>query len=373
MKKITSTIIAASVLTLSFPSFAEQDFSSIYAEYKAALASEDNQKTMLLAEQALEAGKSKFGEGSLNTANLKYSLALAYKSGQQPKQAMELMDEVIEDYKNHYGEYSFEHANAVLEKLAVVHVYDFTESERKKLLTKRLINDAEETIEATIERSKEKNLNTALPLYYQFATIMNDNSIYSIHYKKAYAVNKKAEQVLLDTVGEKDQRTLRIRFMLGKYAQGKRQHNQAIDYFEKVVETVNQVLDTSHPYELASHASLVELYQLEKEPEKATQHCIAIGKLKPWQEDIEPIPLYRVDPKYPMDLARRGMEGYATLEFNITDDGFVQDIKTLNYTHKRFAKASEKALEQWRYAPKIVDGKPVVSERVKVQMDFKLG
>jgi TonB family protein len=373
MKKIIPTIIAASVLTLSFPIFADKDFSSIYAEYKAALASEDNQKTMLLAEKALEAGKSKFGKDSLNTANLKYSLALAYKSAEKPKQAMAVMDEVIEDYKKHYGEYSFEHANAVLEKLAVVHVYDFKESTKNQRLTKRLIDEAEETIEATVERSKEKNLKAALPLYYQFATIMNDYAIYSRHYKKAYAANKKAEQVLLDTVGEKDQRTLKIRFMLGKYAQGKRQHNQAIDYFEKVVNTINQVLDTSHPYELASHASLVELYQLEDETEKATAHCIAIGKLKPWQEDIEPIPLYRVDPKYPSELARRGVEGYATLEFNITDDGFVKDVETLKSSHKGFGKASEKALEEWRYAPKIVNGKPVVSERVKVQMNFKLG
>jgi TonB family protein len=328
---------------------------------------------MLLAEQALEAGKRKFGEDSLNTANLKYSLALAYKSAEKPKQAMEIMDEVIEDYKKHYGEYSFEHANAVLEKLAVVHVFDYKESERNRRLTKRLIDEAEETIEATIEQSKESKQKTELPLYYQYATIMNDSSIYSWNYRKAYAANRKAEEVLLDTVGENDQRTLKIRYMLGKYAKGKREHEQAIDYFEKVVKSVNQTIDTSHPFELASHASLVELYQLEEEPEKATAHCIAIGKLKPWQENIEPIPLYRTNPSYPKELARKGIEGYAKLEFNISDEGFVKDIKTLSSSNSRFTRAAEKALKQWRYAPKIVNGKPVFSERVTVQIGFKMG
>jgi TonB family protein len=140
-----------------------------------------------------------------------------------------------------------------------------------------------------------------------------------------------------------------------------------------VIASVTSAIDTSHPYELASHASLVQLYEKKGQSDEATEHCIAIGRMTPWSDEIEPVPLYRIDPRYPEKMARKGDEGYAILEFTISSFGFVEDITIIESSHRDFEKTSLDALAKWRYAPKIEDGQAVESGRRKVKLDFTLG
>jgi TonB family protein len=161
--------------------------------------------------------------------------------------------------------------------------------------------------------------------------------------------------------------------MLAKFFRAKNKTNKSIDYFEKVVTKVQQQLDTSHPYELAAHASLVELYESKGKSEDATKHCVAIGKMTPWSDDIEPTPLYRQDPNYPKSEIKRKNDGWVELGFVIDSFGFVKDIQVLETSSNSFAKEGVKALEKWRYAPKITDGQAVVSPKMRVRLDFIIG
>lgn len=84
-----------------------------------------------------------------------------------------------------------------------------------------------------------------------------------------------------------------------------------------------EALDFDHPYELAAHAKLVELYEIQGESDKSTQHCIAIGSMKPWSDTQDQTPLFRVPPKYPLSYAKKRKEGWSQVSFTVNKMGFV--------------------------------------------------
>ncbi len=84
-------------------------------------------------------------------------------------------------------------------------------------------------------------------------------------------------------------------------------------------------------------------------------------------------PIVRMEPKYPIDAAREGIEGWVKLIFKIDASGQVKDIKILDSQPKRtFDKAARRALAKWKYKPQIIDGKPVEQTDMQVMLSFNL-
>jgi protein TonB len=89
--------------------------------------------------------------------------------------------------------------------------------------------------------------------------------------------------------------------------------------------------------------------------------------------DGEATPIVRIDPKYPIQAARDGKEGWVKLTFTINQVGGVQDVKVLEAQPRRiFDREAVRALKKWKYKPKIENGKPVVQLGQTVQLDFTL-
>ncbi|ENM5897664.1 energy transducer TonB [Vibrio mimicus] len=85
------------------------------------------------------------------------------------------------------------------------------------------------------------------------------------------------------------------------------------------------------------------------------------------------MPLHRVEPNYPAKALQRGVEGYVTLRFNIDEQGKTRDIEVVDSNPKRyFEREAMLALRNWKYQPKIVDGKAVVQTGLTVRLEFKL-
>ena len=211
-------------------------------------------------------------------------------------------------------------------------------------------------------------------VWYQLSRVITRNPIIFAVRKKARKYAELAFDRLLENVGKKDYRTIEAQFRLAMIKTGTRKVNRAIELYEDLIVNVTNQLDTSHPYELASRSRLVDLYEKKGESDKATQHCIEIGKMKPWQDNLDPIPLFRVEPKYPTDLARKNKEGSVKMSFTIDEMGFVQDIEIIDIKGgKGFGTESVKVLQKWRYAPKFENGQVTVAKDLRVQLDFKMG
>ncbi len=84
------------------------------------------------------------------------------------------------------------------------------------------------------------------------------------------------------------------------------------------------------------------------------------------------IPLERVPPKYPARAANRHIEGWVKIEFTITTDGTVENALVVEAQPAEiFDEAALKAINQWTFKEKIVNG-VAVEQRAVQTLQFKL-
>ena len=104
-----------------------------------------------------------------------------------------------------------------------------------------------------------------------------------------------------------------------------------------------------------------------------TKHCRAIGAAKAFDANQEQRPLFRKAPEYPLQARRAGKEGEVVLRYTLDDQGFVEDPAVLDVKGGNiFSRAAIKALKQWRFAPRFIDGKPVATPELKHRITFEL-
>ena len=88
--------------------------------------------------------------------------------------------------------------------------------------------------------------------------------------------------------------------------------------------------------------------------------------------DTDVIPVVRVQPAYPRRAKQAGIEGYVTMEVLIRADGTVTRARVMESDPPRlFDEAALRAIERWKFRPKIVNGTPV-EQRAKQTIEFTL-
>jgi TonB family protein len=78
-----------------------------------------------------------------------------------------------------------------------------------------------------------------------------------------------------------------------------------------------------------------------------------------------------VEPDYPDELRRAGVEGKVGLEIAVGRSGSVDDVRVIR-SNPPFDEAAVKAVRQWSYRPALQDGKPV-KVFMTVVVEFNLG
>ena len=87
--------------------------------------------------------------------------------------------------------------------------------------------------------------------------------------------------------------------------------------------------------------------------------------------DRDAQPLVRLQPQYPPRAAERGTEGSCSFTFDVTPQGNPTNFEIIDCPSV-FRRSSERAVEKWRYEPKIVDGNPVWRRGVVSSFDYQL-
>lgn len=91
------------------------------------------------------------------------------------------------------------------------------------------------------------------------------------------------------------------------------------------------------------------------------------------QLDGDVTPLVRVPPQYPPNALSRGTEGWVQVEFDISETGAVLDPRVIDSDPPRtFDRYALRAVSQWKYKPRTVNGKGQIRKNVRVVISFEL-
>jgi len=87
--------------------------------------------------------------------------------------------------------------------------------------------------------------------------------------------------------------------------------------------------------------------------------------------DMDAVPLVRIAPEYPPRAAARGIGGWVLLEFTVTTAGATRDVRVVDADPAgTFDRVAVKAVERFKYRPKVVDGRPVEQHGVQLVLEF---
>lgn len=95
-----------------------------------------------------------------------------------------------------------------------------------------------------------------------------------------------------------------------------------------------------------------------------------LAPMRPADADL--LPIVKVAPQFPALAARRGLEGYVLIEYTVTRTGSVSDVVVVESSSEVFEQPALEAVSQFKYKPRVVDGRPVPVRGVRTRMRFVL-
>ncbi len=336
------------------PAAARAEFAQAYKTFKQLNDEGKDEQALPYAERAYRLGLQIYGENHANTAALALNLGETYEKTGHRKEAVKTLDKAIELYQLVYGKDSRELIDPFMARADATGAWD---AKARDMFYQQALGIARKyvkpddlllahlNLEAGIHLLRDGNVEESKPYLDDAYT----------QYRKQIAAN--------------DSRLLIAALWMGKYQLAISKPRAAEPFFNQVLAALGE--DASNPVVLASHVLLVTTYEQLGESDKATPHCVAVGKLDPWKDAIPPAPLYRTDPEYPAEA--KGREGSATIEFTIDAQGFVRDA-TLMETQgsDAFGAPALDTVKDWRYAPRFSDGAAVDTAGARARVDFKL-
>lgn len=360
------TLLMMVVMPSAVASDDKRNFSIAYKDYLANIEAKASSQT--LAEQAeslVSQARIVFGENHDNTINLTISAANHYRDAELKEEALSLYDKALGLYRENDKDRGIEMGSLIVEILSSPKL--FLRYEDKT----RLGND----LYAILKRYFDKD--STDPKHILESLLMFNSLLEDAGSIRQARQLRTLGQELISASNEILPKTsvelVRANYNFARLAESTSREDEAIEYYTKVIDINDTELDYDHPFALGAHARLVNIFETQGKSEQATKHCLAIGKMTPWLEELEPIPLYRVSPKYPTSYARRRKDGFAIITFELSPYGFVENMSVLDSNGEPFEIESKKALSKWRYAPKFKEGKPVRASGLKVKLEFSIG
>ena len=88
--------------------------------------------------------------------------------------------------------------------------------------------------------------------------------------------------------------------------------------------------------------------------------------------DRDAQPLVRIPPNYPVRAQERGLEGRCEVTFDVTPEGTPTNVRILTCSNSVFERDTIRAVERWRYEPRIQDGVAQWRRGVVTHFDYTL-
>jgi len=88
--------------------------------------------------------------------------------------------------------------------------------------------------------------------------------------------------------------------------------------------------------------------------------------------DQKPMPRVQIQPQYPFEMRRAGIEGEVVVEFIVDTNGDVRNPFIVRSTQREFESAAIQAVSKWKFRPGRKGGRAVNTGRVQQLISFKI-
>jgi tetratricopeptide (TPR) repeat protein len=209
-------------------------------------------------------------------------------------------------------------------------------------------------------------------------------------YSQAEKYLKQARLLYEKHEGPGSRGTGRVESLLGSTYSRRRKHKKAAPHYEKALKIYSGNSEADKQWRVFLRWELIKTYELARESDLATEHAVALGNELSNMPNRELAPVYRALPKYPAELLRIGIEGYVDIELTVDEEGRVQNPVVIEEKMSRkpesqgrslrhglsrdrsFKQAALQAARKFRFAPRVIDNKPVAVPGVIVRVTFLL-
>lgn len=351
--------LLATAAVASDENSAQQEFEQRYSALKQAIDSNQPDTIMLpLLQQAYEASARYWGSDAITTADLQFSyLNLLPSYDLQNATSLALAETVLASYEKHYGSSDPELIPALL---LVLRSYDLSNKMAPAIATyEQLLDIASQHSDKQPEQMLQAKIEAGAQLLRLGSKRSQDLLEFSAISQQQF--------------GADHDLTLLAEFHVARYLEAKGQDDQAAERFALVASRPAQdIPEYLFSAKYISHARMVNRFAAAGNDAEASLHCLAVAEMGYGIGDEgDPVPLYRVHPIYPQAFAgRRGRGGSVTVQYDINAVGQVENVRIVESSYKAFAKVTEDAVKQWRFAPRMVNGEAVTSKDRLTQLNF---
>ncbi len=108
-------------------------------------------------------------------------------------------------------------------------------------------------------------------------------------------------------------------------------------------------------------------------PNPAPKPPISGGVTDGFRLPFDPgLAIVQVPPEYPNSCLSKGIEGTATVIFDITKNGNVINVRILDASNKCFERVSVRAIQKWRFNPTDTGGNDIAQRDVRKTFRFAI-
>ena len=334
-------------------------FKHAYGKFNELYNAGKEKEALEYAKQSYELGLKIYGDEHKSAATLAYNYGGLLLDLKHKKEAAKILDKTIDIFESVYGDDSQELVPVLMDlgkARAKIFRHSSTASHYKRALNIIKKHYGAESVE-----------------YAKYAMDSGVSLLFDSQSKRAVSYLDDSYKIFVKQLGDDSPMTGLAAFHLGKYELSTRDYEDAVEYLDKALKTFENPDKPSNVIEMATHGFLVKAYSKLDLQQQATKHCLAIGRMTPFTSTQDYQPLVRELPTYPRLASELGKEGYAIVEFDVDEQGFVKNIETVDWSgDKSFIATSEKAVKKFRYAPAFIDGEPVVTKGVQNKFIYEL-
>ncbi|GAB4128078.1 MAG: hypothetical protein Kow00104_13440 [Rhodothalassiaceae bacterium] len=331
------------------------EFIALYKSYKAALESGDGEATKAAAAAAYEAAKAEYPDGE-------YRAIAAFNYGQTLSRMDDLAIALFQESAD-----IFEAIHGKTDPSLIDPLWE---------LGKRLVVNLDyegalvcyDRIEAVLAAN---DLEDPL-LVFDLMTDKSEAFFRSGNTRGAMRLLDRAKELLPDLAPNEAFHAARLDLQRGKYYRAMEKNDKAIEAFASAADGFERSLPADHQLLLGTRTFLVISLEEEGRGDEATANLLKIAAAHNGEDDKEYLPLYRPQPIYPSRAQELGIEGHVIVSLTVGEDGRTSDVTVVESSNDYFIEPSIAAARNFRYAPRMVNGRPVRSEGVRYIFTYSL-